>query len=716
MPTPQDLLRLAQNECQGIDDEKVKNSLKKILKDLGKYDFKLKSFGVEGTNSSVKNRVAIKDHQSALLCSIDKNFNVIRVGDHLLSTLLVDRQSVINKPLKALLTSESSKYAESLIFPEICENELVQGKEIQLMKKDGSVIDVILTAIVEKDEAGAFSGAVISLDDVSELVETKQALSHANQRYDELYHSNSVILYSIGESRRILNISNPCLEALRYRSSEVVGRDIKDFLDEKSKKLFEECIYPNCSRALEVKGVELNFISGGGKAIPFSLSARIKKNDQGEVEKVIFNLDPLFNQPNSCEVLEERHEKSELVRSSIQTPLKDSIQKLETLLMVLPEEHHKVLHGVIEHLSDDKLFRPKFTDIEQFRKIDAQISKWLISEYSTISNVETHFTPLHNKGDELNDDLGVLNSLSFNAFEYVGKQEKLIGYVVEMFKHFNLLEKFKIDEEAFKFFLHRVKTGYRNVPFHNFLHSFDITQMIFYILTKGGLASYLTDLDILALLVSVIGHDIGHTGLNGNYHEMTESPLALRYNDQSILESDHSSRLFQILAQPGCDIFKNLSPEDRKEIRATIISNILSTDMQHHFEVLTLFSNRINAIESFDPNQKEDRLLLMKISLKCADVSNAVRPFKTSSQWSKRVLDEYFLQGDLEKAAGLPVSAFMDRDTTSIPKSQTAFIEFIVKPLYGTYSLAMPGMQECMENLEDNYQRWQKALADEESK
>ena len=51
-------------------------------------------------------------------------------------------------------------------------------------------------------------------------------------------------------------------------------------------------------------------------------------------------------------------------------------------------------------------------------------------------------------------------------------------------------------------------------------------------------------------------------------------------------------------------------------------------------------------------------------------------------RWSKRVLEEFFQQGDMEKAQGLPLSPLMDRANTALAPSQINFIEFVVAPLF----------------------------------
>ena len=47
-------------------------------------------------------------------------------------------------------------------------------------------------------------------------------------------------------------------------------------------------------------------------------------------------------------------------------------------------------------------------------------------------------------------------------------------------------------------------------------------------------------------MVGALVHDVGHPGLNNNYQIMTNSPLAVRYNDRSVLENHHCSLAFTL--------------------------------------------------------------------------------------------------------------------------------------------------------------------------
>ena len=62
-----------------------------------------------------------------------------------------------------------------------------------------------------------------------------------------------------------------------------------------------------------------------------------------------------------------------------------------------------------------------------------------------------------------------------------------------------------------------------------------------------------------------------------------------------------------------------------------------------------------------------------------ADINNMTRPVEVSIQWSIRVIEEFWAQGDAEKASDIPCSYLMDRLTTNMAQSQVGFCKFFVE-------------------------------------
>lgn len=54
---------------------------------------------------------------------------------------------------------------------------------------------------------------------------------------------------------------------------------------------------------------------------------------------------------------------------------------------------------------------------------------------------------------------------------------------------------------------------------------------------------------------------------------------------------------------------------------------------------------------------------------------------------------EIFVQSDMEKLEGLPVTPFMDRDKVTKPSSQTGFIRFVLFPLF----IELANLFPCLE-------------------
>jgi len=299
-----------------------------------------------------------------------------------------------------------------------------------------------------------------------------------------------------------------------------------------------------------------------------------------------------------------------------------------------------------------------------------------------------------------------LRTWDFNV--WMEPEEDLLPIALQMFQDFDLLTKFNIPLERLQQFLLEVKKGYRkDNPYHNFRHAVDVAHWVYLILATTSASSRLSYLSILCLLVAGLCHDLEHPGLNNAFQMLTLSRLAVLYNDRSVLENYHSCATFVLLQKEQCNIFVNLNPADFKEARAMIIGCILATDLAVHHEILTKFNN---VIPIYSRDIREHRQLLCEIIIKCADISNPVRPFSIAKYWAEMVQEEFFRQGDIEKERGLAVTAFMDRAHQELPKMQINFLDFLVTPLFTSFARLIPEGEEYCKNLVLNRQKWSQLL------
>ena len=61
----------------------------------------------------------------------------------------------------------------------------------------------------------------------------------------------------------------------------------------------------------------------------------------------------------------------------------------------------------------------------------------------------------------------------------------------------------------------------------------------------------------------------------------------------------------------------------------------------------------------------------------CADLSNPTKPLEIYKNWTNRVMEEFFVQGDLERERGMDISPMCDKHTATVEKSQVHLLIII---------------------------------------
>jgi len=272
----------------------------------------------------------------------------------------------------------------------------------------------------------------------------------------------------------------------------------------------------------------------------------------------------------------------------------------------------------------------------------------------------------------------------FDVFEVLNltQGQPLIYISIALFKKYDLIARFRIEPRKLRQFLLAVEDGYQDNPYHNSTHAADVLRTVHYFISHHT-RRYLSDWEILSSLVAAIIHDFDHPGLTNQFLINTREHRAVLYNDRAVLENYHLSQAFMLLAQPEMNIFENLTTAEYLDVRRMTVDLVLTTDLKQHFEFLTHFKS--TNLPSSPPeviHTPASRLLMMKMSLKCADVGHTAKSLPLHLKWTERVIEEFYRQGDEERRLGLPISPFMDRQKANVPAAQIGFIEFLVIPMY----------------------------------
>ena len=391
-----------------------------------------------------------------------------------------------------------------------------------------------------------------------------------------------------------------------------------------------------------------------------------------------------------------------------------------------------------------------------------------------------------------------VRTLDFDIFARAGDAttEQGIDIVEKIFTdpRRNLLTAFNIPTATFKEWVQLVMNNYHaENPFHNFRHAVNVLQTLHcyvsslhdtmeaslsttnplpeLITTSGGASTtsippvvgFFSDIELLGGYIAALCHDLQHPGVNNTHLIATDHPLAVRYNDRSVLENHHAAVTFSLLDPAnngGVDILSTVrSTGQYRVFRAVVLDCIMGTDVTKHKECIATIHTELTDMLAAESTKNKDvgaasssheallyrlighkrvvargadamttfgdedvvtitpasaaakRQVLLRAMVEASDISNEARAHRFSHLWAPLVGEEFWQQGDKEKALGMDVGAMFDRKKMNLGRDQQGFINYLCLPLYKELAGILPQtFTSRVAALSNNAAEWAKSM------
>uniref|UniRef100_A0A7S1HN58 Phosphodiesterase n=1 Tax=Hemiselmis andersenii TaxID=464988 RepID=A0A7S1HN58_HEMAN len=290
------------------------------------------------------------------------------------------------------------------------------------------------------------------------------------------------------------------------------------------------------------------------------------------------------------------------------------------------------------------------------------------------------------------------DALSFDA-------DDMAHLVLQIFEECGIPENVGITTSKLQRFIIGVRDRMLDNPYHNWTHIFDVTQTTYCLACKCGLMDRLSSMQRFALITSALCHDLEHPGVNNPFLVASRSDLATLYNDRSVLENHHCCRAFQLMLHSEIQLLSDFASADYTVFRSVVLNNILATDMARHGEYTTKLKRLTEAGTPLEERHLDSQFA-MEVIIKCADTSNVLKPFNVAKKWAVRVTDEFFLQGDLERANGMEVTPTCDRQVQERVALQKGFYDFVIGPYYSKVAALLPELASLLDQIKVNREMW----------
>jgi len=155
-------------------------------------------------------------HTPAMLHSIDTSGRIVSVSDYWSEVMGYRREEAIGRRLTSFFTEESRRHAEEKVFKEFFKTGFVKDVPYQFVKKNNETIDVLLSAIADRNEQGHIKRTLAVSIDVTERKRAEEALKHAKEALSR---------YSQDLERQVRHRTREIHSILKYTPAVVYIKD-----------------------------------------------------------------------------------------------------------------------------------------------------------------------------------------------------------------------------------------------------------------------------------------------------------------------------------------------------------------------------------------------------------------------------------------------------------------------------------------------------------
>ena len=287
----------------------------------------------------------------------------------------------------------------------------------------------------------------------------------------------------------------------------------------------------------------------------------------------------------------------------------------------------------------------------------------------------------------------------FNMLQF--SELQALRLLASFFYDLGLISHFKINNAKFIRFLLAVHDLYQKQTIHGWRQAIESTQFVYYLLSSTELIDALSKLEMLALLISALCHDIDHYDIEDKGR--SEIALAVLYRNRPILEMHHCEVTISVISKEEQNIFENIENDQSVQLWQMIISLILATDMAQHFEILNKFKALVYPQNMLNLANSQHKLLLMQIILKCSDVAHSCRLMTIDEDFAKKVGKLYYDIDFDDENDGEKIT-----QNVKIAKNMVGFTLIFSRPLFLVLAEAVPGARSAFDQLEGNLEEWKK--------
>ena len=159
-----------------------------------------------------------------MMHSIDSAGRIVSVNERWLQVLGYSREEVIGRRSAEFMTEESRRFAEETVMPAFFRNGSVRDVSYQYRTRDGSVRDILLSAVTEREQDGQVRLGLSVLVDVTERKQAERALRESEERLRLALNAARMCIWEWDATTQDMRWSPGAEDLFAVRAAELPAR------------------------------------------------------------------------------------------------------------------------------------------------------------------------------------------------------------------------------------------------------------------------------------------------------------------------------------------------------------------------------------------------------------------------------------------------------------------------------------------------------------
>ena len=349
---------------------------------------------------------------------VDKSFKTIDVNDSLCEMLGYSREEIFDKPIMEFLDLENQHILEKNSSQK---NRTVHREyEIELSKKDNSLITVLIASTILHNEKNEIMGSFAFLTDITELRQTQKALNESEKRYRTIFGTTGTATCIMESDGTIVLVNKKFEKLAGYSANEIVNKiNWKKFVvPEDYQRMLEQHKLRRKQPEESLKEYEFRFVDVKGKIYDIFLTIDMIP----ETSRSVASLSDISGLKRSEKRLRERSENLSFAQSLAH--IGNYKADVNSGMLYLSDELKKIIGVDLDlqlfTIQDgfDKVFRNDLKRLKKNIGLSIKEKKQINSEYrikktdGTIRFVDSYNHPIFDSEGNLKYVLGTVQDIT----------------------------------------------------------------------------------------------------------------------------------------------------------------------------------------------------------------------------------------------------------------------------------------------------------------